>query len=92
LVPGSLSYAVDHLDDSLRAIVVLGHSGCGAISAAVDIFLRPELCLSLATKDDLRGILDRSFVIVQASAHALQEALGPDVVVRPGYRSALVES
>jgi hypothetical protein len=84
-VLGSLSFAVDHLDDSLRAIVVLGHSGCGAISAAVDIFLRPELSLSLATEDDLRGILDRSFVIVQASAHALQEALGPDVVVRPGY-------
>jgi len=91
-VLGSLSYAVDHLDDSLRAIVVLGHSGCGAISAAVDIFLRPELCLSLATKDDLRGILDRSFVIVQASAHALQETLGPEVVARPGYRSALIET
>jgi carbonic anhydrase len=28
-VLGSLSYAVDHLDDSLRAIVVLGHSGRG---------------------------------------------------------------
>ena len=91
-VLGSLSYASDHLGDSLKAIVVLGHSGCGAISAAVDVFLRPELCLPLATKDDLRSILDRSFVIIQASAHALQETLGPDVVTRPGYRAALIDT
>ncbi|WP_342242839.1 carbonic anhydrase [Ensifer sp. OTU672] len=38
-VTASLSYAVDHLKDSLRTIVVLGHSGCGAVSAAVDVYL-----------------------------------------------------
>jgi carbonic anhydrase len=91
-VLGSLSYAVDHLDASLKAIVILGHSGCGAISAAVNIFLRPELCLPLAATDDLREILDRSFVIIQASAHALHETLGPDIVARPGYRAALIET
>jgi carbonic anhydrase len=90
-VLGSLSYAIDHLDAGLKAIVILGHSGCGAISAAVDIFLRPEVCLPLATKDHLRAILDRSFVIVQASAHALRETLGPDIVARPGYPTALIE-
>jgi hypothetical protein len=37
----------------------------------MDVFLRPELCLPLATKDDLRGMLDRSFVIIQASAQPL---------------------
>jgi len=91
-VLGSLSYAIDHLDAGLKAIVILGHSGCGAISAAVDIFLRPELCLPLATNDHLRAILDRSFVIIQASAHALHETLGPDIVARPGYRAALIET
>jgi carbonic anhydrase len=91
-VLGSLGYAIDHLDASLKAIVILGHSGCGAISAAVDMFLRPELCLPLATKDDLRGIIDRCLVIIQASAHALQETLGPDIAARPGYRAALIET
>jgi len=91
-VLGSLSYAIDHLDASLKAIVILGHSGCGAISGAVGIFLRPELSLPLAAKNDLRAILDRSFVIIQASAHALQETRGPDVVARPGYRAALIET
>src|SRR4029450_8434291 len=32
---GSLKYAADHLSDSLKLVVVLGHSGCGAVSAAV---------------------------------------------------------
>jgi carbonic anhydrase len=91
-VLGSLSYASDHLGDSLKAIVVLGHSGCGAISAAVDVFLRPELFLPLAAKEDLRGILDRSFVIIQPSAHALRETLGPEIVTRPGYRAGLIET
>ena len=40
-VLGSLKYAVDHLGGSLKLIVVLGHSGCGAVSAAVDVFLEP---------------------------------------------------
>ena len=38
-VRGSLNYALDHLGDSLKLIVVLGHSGCGAVTAAVDVFL-----------------------------------------------------
>ena len=34
-VLGSLRYAVEHLKSSLKLVVVLGHSGCGALSAAV---------------------------------------------------------
>jgi carbonic anhydrase len=41
-VLGSLKYAIDHLGDSLKIFVVLGHSGCGAVSAAVDLFLDPQ--------------------------------------------------
>ena len=40
-VRGSLNYAIDHLGDSLKLIVVLGHSACGAVTAAVDVFLDP---------------------------------------------------
>src|SRR5205814_6799762 len=41
-VLGSLRYAADHLGDSLKLVVVLGHSGCGAVTAAVNTFLSPE--------------------------------------------------
>jgi carbonic anhydrase len=90
-VLGSLKYAVDHLGASLKLIVVLGHSGCGAVSAAVDVFLRPEVYLSFADKHSLRSIVDRLQVVVQAAAKKLAAVLGPDVVHRPGYRDALME-
>ena len=89
---GSLRYAIDHLGGSLKLIVVLGHSGCGAVSAAVDVFLNPADYLSLATARSLREILDRLLVVVQASARKLVSAFGADVVLRAGYRSALVET
>jgi len=54
--------------------------------------LNPADYLSLATVHSLRGILDRLLVVVQASARKLVSAFGADVVLRKGYRSALVES
>ena len=89
---GSLRYAIEHLGGSLKLIVVLGHSGCGAVSAAVDVFLNPADYLSLATVHSLRGILDRLLVVVQASARKLAHAFGADVVHRKGYRNALIEA
>jgi carbonic anhydrase len=89
---GSLRYAVAHLGGSLKLIVVLGHSGCGAVSAAVDVFLNPAGYLSFATVHSLRGILDRLLPVVQASARKLALAFGPAVVDRPGYRGALIEA
>jgi len=91
-VLGSLKYAVEHLAGVLKLIVVLGHSGCGALSAAVDVFLNPTDYLPFATKHSLREILDRLLVVVLASARKLQHVFGPDVVRRPGYRDALIEA
>ncbi len=91
-VLGSLKYAVENLGGSLKLIVVLGHSGCGALTTAVDVFLNPSDYLPLATKHSLRGILDRLLLVVQTSARKLLAAFGPDVVLRPGYRKALVEA
>jgi carbonic anhydrase len=91
-VLGSLSYAVDHLVQSLKLIVVLGHSSCGALTTAVDVFLTPANYLPLATKHDLRPILDSLIVVVQASAQKLMAAFGPEVVRRSGYRQALIEA
>jgi carbonic anhydrase len=91
-VLGSLKYAVAHLGGSLKLVVVLGHSGCGAVTAAVDAVLNPETYLAVAVQHALRGILDRLLVVVNASAMRLATTYGPDVVRRAGYRTALIEA
>src|SRR6476619_159907 len=53
-VLGSLKYAVDHLGGSLKLVAVLGHSGCGALTAAVDVFLNPADYFPIVTKPSLR--------------------------------------
>jgi len=89
---GSLKYAADHLGESLKLIVVLGHSGCGAVTAAVDVFLNPQSYLDLASQHALRTILDRLLVVVLAAAKRMAAVHGPDVVRRAGYREALIET
>jgi carbonic anhydrase len=91
-VLGSLSYAVEHLGGSLKLIAVLGHSGCGALTAAVDVFLNPAEYLPLALRPPLRNILDSLLVVVHASARKLLAVFGPQVVHRPRYRQALIET
>ena len=90
-VLGSLSYAVDHLGGSLKLVVVLGHSGCGAVSAAVDVVLNPRTYLAFAEKHTLRSILDRLLVVVHAAMNRMEAVHGPDVTHRRGYREALIE-
>ena len=89
---GSLKYAVDHLGESLKLVVVLGHSGCGAVTAAVDAYLDPASYLAVATSHALRGILDRLAAVINAAARKLADAYGPDVLRRAGYRTALIEA
>ena len=91
-VLGSLRYAVEHLRESLRLVVILGHSGCGALTTAVDTFLEPAGYLALATNHALRSILDRQLIVVQASARRLANSFGHDVVKHARYREALTET
>jgi carbonic anhydrase len=91
-VLGSLSYAIDHLGGSLKLVVVLGHSGCGAVSAAVDVVLNPQTYLALAERHALRSILDRLLVVVHAAAKKMVAVYGPEVSRRRGYRDALIEA
>jgi carbonic anhydrase len=91
-VLGSLRYAMEHLRDSLRLVVVLGHSGCGAILTAVDIFLEPSGYLPLLANHALRGILDRQLIVVQATARRLTSVFGTDVTRHKRYREALIEA
>jgi len=91
-VLGSLKFAVEHLSDDLKLIVVLGHSGCGALTSAVDVFINPTDYLSLAGKHSLRYILDALLIVVQACAKKFHVAFGPDISHHPAYRRALIEA
>jgi carbonic anhydrase len=91
-VRGSLKYALEHLGESLKLIVVLGHSACGAVTAAVDVFLDPAEYLALTSKHSIRMLVDRLEVVVHASARRLEAAFGPDIARHPGYREALIEA
>ena len=89
---GSLKYAVDNLRGSLKLIVVLGHSGCGALTTAVDVFLDPTNYLPLVTMHSLRRILDSLLVVVRASARKFRSVFGPEISDHPRYREALIEA
>jgi carbonic anhydrase len=89
---GSIDYAINHLGDSLRLIVVLGHSQCGAVSAAVDAFLKPSDYLSLAASHTLRAVVNGILPAVRAAALALELTWGELIENDQGYRSALIET
>jgi carbonic anhydrase len=89
---GSIDYALDHMRDSLKLLVVLGHNGCGAVTAAVDTFLKPSDYLAMATSYALRSVVDRIFLAARAAVSALEAVWGPGVAQRPGYRRACIET
>jgi carbonic anhydrase len=88
---GSLEYAVDHLH-ALRLLLVLGHTGCGAVTAAVEAYLDPARYLATAPSAHLRSVVDALLVGVGAAATALDDAHGPGASGDPARRSALVDA
>jgi carbonic anhydrase len=84
-VLGSLKYAIEHLGGSLKLIVVLGHSGCGAVTTAVDVFLNPAGYprSSPSTRCAAFSMLCSSRSTPRRRS---SEAMGPEVARRPGYR------
>jgi carbonic anhydrase len=89
---GSLDYALAALGESLKVIVVLGHSRCGAVTAATDAFIDPSKYLRLASSHPLRAIIDRIFPAVRAAHWGLEEVFGQQVEQVKGYREALIET
>ena len=89
---GSLDYAMEHLRDSLKLLVVLGHSQCGAVTAAADAFLEPSGYLLVANNHPLRSIVNSLFPAVRAAADALARNWGIEVETHRRYRRALIES
>lgn len=88
---GSLDYAVDHLG-TVRLLGVLGHTGCGAVTAAVDAYLTPAGYLGVAANLPLQSIVSSLMAPVRGAAFALRTIYGDRVVFRGGYRQALIET
>lgn len=89
---GSLDYALAAFDKSLKLFVVLGHSRCGAVTAAADAFIDPAKYLRLASSHALRSIIDRIFPAVRAAHWGLEEVYGQKIEAVEGYRDALIET
>jgi carbonic anhydrase len=88
---GSLDFAVQRLE-SVRALAVVGHTGCGAVTAAVDAYLTPRHYLALSANLPLRGIIDAVLPSVRGVDAILRDHFGEDVVEREGFRDALVDA
>ena len=88
---GSVEYASRHFADSVRLVVVLGHTGCGAVGAAVELYLDPVAYGATAETHSLRSIIDRISFVVRIADKALARRIGPNVAADPGYKAALWE-
>jgi len=89
---GSIDFALNALSASVRVIVMLGHSGCGAVTGAVDSYLQPMKFWSESVSPMLRSILQRIFPAVREAANGLETVWGPGAREVPGYREALIEA
>lgn len=87
---GSLHYAIRNLKDSIKLIVVLGHSKCGAVTAAVDTHLSPDAYVNIACTFPLRSLVDQIQVAVRGASNALDKYAGAAIADKSLYRSLLV--
>jgi carbonic anhydrase len=89
---GSIEYALHTFKDSVHLLVVLGHTRCGAVTAAVDAYLRPAEHNAIAFTRSLRTVVNHALIAVRGAAVALEEVWGTLVADDPGYRDALIET
>jgi carbonic anhydrase len=87
-VLASISYALSHFQESLRLLVVLGHSGCGAVTAAVDSFLSWDPFDEVAPNHALRSLIDRLLLSVRLAS----QTQSPAAASVRSRRLALIES
>jgi len=90
-VQGSIDFSVVALNQSVRILVSLGHTNCGAVKGAVDAYLDPKKFWSRANSPSLRLIFQEIFVAVRESDNALREIWGKDAPSQPGYRGVLMD-
>jgi carbonic anhydrase len=90
-IRGSIDYAFQNLP-TLLLVVVLGHSRCGAVTAAVKAFLDPAAYLGLSADHELRSIVNQLFPAVRLSHASMLQTWGAGAADRPGFVPGLVET
>jgi carbonic anhydrase len=86
---GSLRYAVSHFPTTLKLVLVLGHTQCGAVTEAVNMYLEPRRYMDIATDYPIRSIADRILVAVRVAALAMDTVCGTEAARKPCFRAAL---
>lgn len=89
---GSIEYALANFRSSLKLLTVLGHTGCGAVSAAVSTYLSPKHAAGIAFSRSVRAVVNHILVAVRSAALSLEQVWGADVANREGYPAALAEA
>jgi carbonic anhydrase len=89
---GSIEYALAHFRPSLRVLTVLGHTGCGAVKAAVSTYLSPKHASGIAFSRSVRAVVNHIVVAVRSAALSLEQTWGAAVADDPGYPGALAEA
>lgn len=89
---GSLRYAATHVPASLKLLVVLAHTKCGAVSEAVDLYLDPSRYLDFGVDQSIRSIEDQILVAVRVAAISMEVLYGSEILHRPECRAALLET
>ncbi len=91
-VLGSLKFAVEHLNGSVKLIVVLGTWRMRRVTSAVDVFLDPGDYL--VPRDEAFAQHSGSFAGRDSDVRKEVgfTAFGPEVAHRPRYRGALIEA
>jgi carbonic anhydrase len=91
-VQGTIDFSVSALSDSVRTLVVLGHTNCGAVKGAVETYLDPKKFWSRNNSPALRLTFQRIFVAVRESDNVIRHLWGIDAPQQPGYREALIDA
>ncbi len=89
---GSLRYAAHHFPTTLKLLVVLAHSRCGAVTEAVEVYREPRRYISMAADPSMRSIEDQILIAVRVASLAIDQIYGADIFKHPGYGSALLEA
>ncbi|MBA4186878.1 MAG: hypothetical protein C0467_02550 [Planctomycetaceae bacterium] len=88
---GSIEYALYNFKESVKVLIVMGHTGCGAVAAAVQTYLSPKRAAGIAFSRSLRSVVNYIIVAVRSAALSLEQVWGADILEDPGFPDALAE-
>ncbi|HEY4313431.1 MAG TPA: carbonic anhydrase [Pirellulales bacterium] len=88
---GSFTYGVRNFTKSVKVLTVLGHTGCGAVTAAVNTYLAPNEYANIGFTHALRTLVDRIMIGVRGAAKSIERSCGRDVTKHPNYRAVLLD-